>query len=583
MSSSEFEWKDESTGVAEDYAMLKAMLKKCVDSGYKMDIVKDTALLARKLMDKVSAEEQGKLALLIKEIVRRAKENEVPPPPPAANFDTVLPLRSAAPLREGALYNTTVIDSKNKHQDNILLLYGPFPKELDYIAECYAAKCGLPIRVVDMGYLVASFPGDVSNLIANLAARANESRELIVYKNVEAMDGNSNLEETFFYYLRSIRQNGKNVEQLILSTNIIYSVETRYRNFISEKYQASGSIQTYLKSIPFDFVPLASREKTISALRTRFPLSESEITYEVVAKDGLFLGWQGLSEAVLYASGEDDVRERVARAREEGKPQLDAFIDAFGGACTYDFLDWRYTHKAKKKTAEPIIDPNDPIFHPQYKIRRGLYDGLAGNDEIFAKVERILNYDGAPVRVKCAWAAEYAMNGGDTLNIINLPAEDAKRILTERWEVAYRAVAELMRVDSGTLVFDIPVTGTLLGQCCDGGATIRMSKRYLDPKGKDNLGEGINTLLHELFHALQYKAIDARRSGDTERLGYYLVHFGVRGHITEWEKNFSRYRGGEGVEFKDYEDQVVEAEARIFAADCIEENGAFNHPRLEDL
>lgn len=582
MSSSDFEWKDESDSIAEDYAMLKAMLKKCVDSGYKMDIVKDTAFLIRKLMDKVSASEQQKFALLIKEIVRRAKENEVPPPPPAANFDTVLPLRSATPLRDGALYNTTVIDSKNKHQDNLLLLYGPFPKELDYMAECYAAKSGLPIRIVDIGYLVASFPSDVSNLIANLAAKANTSRELIVYKNVEAMAGNGNLEETFFYYLRAIRQNGKDVQQLILSTDITYSVETRYRNFIGEKYKDAGSIQTYLKSIPFDFIPLASREKTISALRQKFPLNESEITYEVVAKDGLFLGWQGLTEAVFYCNSEDELRERIAKAREEGKPQLDAFIDAFGGACTYDFIDWRYTHKTKKKN-EPIVDPNDPIFHPQYKIRRGLYDGLAGNDEIFAKVERILNYDGAPVRVKCAWAAEYAMNGGDSLNIINLPPEDAARILTERWEVAYRAVAELMRVDAGTLVFDIPVTGTLLGQCCDGGATIRMSKRYLDPKGKDNLGEGINTLLHELFHALQYKAIDARRSGDNERLGYYLVHFGVRGHITEWEKNFSRYRGGDGVEFKDYEDQVVEAEARIFAADCIEENGAFNHPRLEGL
>ncbi len=582
MSSNDFEWKDDGVDIAEDYAMVKAMLKKCVDSGYKMEIVKPTALLIRKLIDKVPPADQEKLIIVLKELAARAKDNEAPPPPPAANFDTVLPLRSAAPLREGALYNTTVIDSKNKHQDNLLLIYGPFQKELDYMSECYAAKSGLPIRVVDMAYLVASFPSDVSNLIANLAAKANTAKELIVYKNVDAMAGNSNLEETFFYYLRNIRQNGKDVQQLILSTNIIYGIETRYRNFIGEKYKDAGSIQTYLKSIPFDFAPLASREKTISALRTKFPINESEITHEVLAKDGLFLGWQGLTEAIFYCNSEDELRERVAKAREEGKPQLDAFIDAFGGSCTYDFLDWRYTHKTKKKN-EPVVDPNDPIFHPQYKIRRDLYDGLAGNDEIFAKVERILNYDGAPVRVKCAWAAEYAMNGGDSLNIINLPPEDAKRILTERWEVAYRAVAELMRVDAGTLVFDIPVTGTLLGQCCDGGATIRMSKRYLEPKAKDNLGEGINTLLHELFHALQYKAIDARRSGDNERLGYYLVHFGVRGHITEWEKNFSRYRGGEGVEFKDYEDQVVEAEARIFAADCIEENGAFNHPRLEGL
>lgn len=557
-------------------------IKKCIDNGFRLDDVRTAGSLIEKLLPKIPAAEQEELLNIFEVLVKRANDNAPPPTPPAANFETVLPQRSAAPLRDGALYNTTVIESKNKHQDNLLLIYGPFQKELDYLAECYAAKSGLPIRVVDFGYLIATFPSDVSNLIANLASKANTSKELIIYKNVEAMAGNTTLEETFFYYLRIIRQNGKDVQQLILSTNIAYSVESRYRAFISEKYKTAGSIQTYLKAIPFDYAPLAARERTISALRTRFPLNENDITYEVVFKDGLFLGWQGLNDAVFNCGSEDELRERIAKAREELKPVLDAFIDSFGGNCMYDFLDWRYSYKPKKKN-EPVVDPNDPIFHPQYKIRRGLYDDLAGNDEIFAKVEQILNYDGASVRVKCAWAAEYAMNGGDSLNIINLPPEDAKRILTERWDVAYRAVAELMRIDAGNLVFDIPVTGTLLGQCCDGGATIRMSKRYLDPKTKDNLGEGINTLLHELFHALQYKAIDARRSGDTERLGYYLVHFGIRGHITEWEKNFSRYRGGDGVKFDDYEDQVVEAEARIFAADCIEENGSFNHPRLEGL
>ena len=97
----------------------------------------------------------------------------------------------------------------------------------------------------------------------------------------------------------------------------------------------------------------------------------------------------------------------------------------------------------------------------------------------------------------------------------------------------------------------------------------------------ETIARGYETLLHEAFHALQASSRKARFANDTEAMGYYFVHFGVREETLEWEKNSSRYHGGDGTPFEDYYDQVVEADARIFAEMCVSDFANFNVPRLE--
>ena len=242
----------------------------------------------------------------------------------------------------------------------------------------------------------------------------------------------------------------------------------------------------------------------------------------------------------------------------------------------------QHYYKKKKAAKKTVIRPDDPILNPKYRLERDEYDTVIKNSEIITKLERLLNAEGVSLPVKCAWAANFALDGGDMLNVINLPPEQAEILLTERWELAYKALINLMMIPNGKIVFDIPKSNNnLYGQCCDNGNTIRMNARFLEPKSVDDIAAGIDTLLHECYHALQFTAMAARRTQDQAKLGYYLVHFGVHRHIVEWEKNFSRYRSSEKDGYENYEDQVVEAEARIFAADCIDEYANFNAPRLD--
>ncbi len=567
-----------------DLFEVRLAIQKCIAGGYKTEEVKGTGELIRKILPKLPEHTAEELIKVFALLVEHANENKIPPPPPAANFDTVLPTRSAAPLSSSAIYDTSLVESKKKHQDNLLLIYSPFAEELDYLAECYASKSGLPIRTVDMEYLITRFPNDTTNLIYTLAERAASAKELIIYKNIEAMADSKSVLETFFYYLRKIRQTGEGVEQLILSTDTTFGIESKYREYMNEKFKTAGAIETYLKSIPFDFLTPPPAEKAVATLRGKFEIIDGSPNYDALMKSGIFLGWRGLDAAMREDSSVDALLLRIDGLADARRAKLDAFIDSFKGAYSYNLAGWKYIHRTKKKKTDDRVNPDDPIFHPKYTMRAGgLYDALIGNDEIYAKMEKLMNYEGIPLTVKCAWAVDFALRGGDQLNIINIPPEDASKILTERWNIAYRALVALLRLDMGTLLIDITDKDKCDGLCCNGGATIRLHKHYLDQKYiSENLNGGIETLLHEMFHALQHRSILAARQNEKEQLGYYLVHFGIRGRIKEWETNHNRYRSYlDEATFADYYDQVFEADARIFASDCLGEYGSFNHPRLD--
>ena len=568
----------------------KVALRKCRESGYKSEPCKRAAELLMKLYQLASnSAEKDTIISLMEDLkskreaeAEKEKEELAKQGATSVNIDFACPITYPS-IPDGAIYNVSVIESKNSYQDNALLIYGPIADELDFAAECYAAKKSMHMRVVDLAMLVGSYRAQATELIASLSHRAAEAKdELIIYKNLNAMKGMRDVEESFCYYLKKMRQDAKGVEQLLLCSDISYSIENVYREIIETTFRDSAQYNMYLQSLDFSFLPLPTMELTLSKLRDKFMLEFGGETEDIISKEGIFLGYRGITEAVTRISSVTGLTEKIAESKERNKPLLDSFIESFGDFCSYDLGDWPYKKKkpAAKKTA---INPDDPILNPKYHLERDEYDTVMGNREILAKLERLLNTEGISMPVKCAWAANFSLDGGDMLNIINLPPEQASILLTERWELAYKALVKLMMIPSGKIVFDIPKSNKLLGgQCCDGGNTIRMNESYLEPKSVDDIAKGIDTLLHECFHALQHTAIQARRAQDSAKLGYFLVHFGVHQHIIEWENNFSRYRTTDtGHTYEDYADQVVEAEARIFAADCVAEYSNFNAPRLD--
>ena len=565
------------------YYEIKTALRKCREAEYSKESVEHAAGLIKKLHALLTDETKKKeLYDLLKTLIQKGKEaaenrrkNE--PALPPADITQAFPLIPNAEILAGAHYNVAVIDSSKRYQDNAILLYAPFASELSYASRCYAKEKGMDLRVIDCQKLATAYALTATQLLAGLYKHASEAQnELIVYENVEGMKGAESVEQAFCYYVKRIRQEGKGVLQLILSSDVGYSLERIYQQTMTKMFPDADVINSYLKVLDCYFLPLPSFAFVKERLAEAFAFAPTEETDKFIKKNGLYLGFEGLCDILSRATA-DSWQKLVENYAVDGAEVLKKFVEGFGGECTYDFLDWEF--KLKKDKDKPKVDINDPIYHPKYKLPRDIYDDVIGREGIREKLEKIMNMEDVPMRVKCAWVVEYAMDGGDSLNIMNLGSDQIKEVLAERWELAYRALVQLMRICDGELKVDL--TGnTSWGVCCNGGALIRMNVRYLK-LDFEILASGYETLLHEAFHALQHSARTARRNNDTEAIGYYFVHFGVGEDVFEWEKNSSRYYGGDGVPFEDYYDQVVEADARIFAEMCVSDFANFNVPKLE--
>lgn len=564
------------------YYEIKTALRKCREAEYSKESVEYAAGLIKKLHGLLTDEAKKKeLVNLLKSLIEKGKEaaalrkkNE--PVLPPADVSEAFPLLPNAEIKTGAYYNVAVIDSSKRYQDNALLLYAPFTSELSYGARCYAKEKGMDLRVIDCAKLATTYALTATQLLAGLYKHASTAQnELIVYENVEGMKVSENVEQAFCYYLKRIRQEGRGVFQIVLSSDVSYALERVYQSTMTKMFPDTDVVNSYLKVLDCYFLPLPSFAFVKERLAEKFGFTATEETDKFIKKHGLYLGFEGLCD-ILDRGTADSWQKLVENYKTDSEETLKKFVEGFGGECTYDFLDWEFKLKGKDK---PKIDINDPLYHPKYKLPRDIYDEVIGREDIREKLEKIMNMDGVPMRVKCAWVVEYAMDGGDSLNIMNLDSNQIKEVLADRWDIAYRALVQLMRIPNGELKIDLSGNDSL-GVCYNGGTLIRLHVQYLK-LDLETIARGYETLLHEAFHALQHSARNARRNNDAEAMGYYFVHFGVREETLEWEKNSSRYHGGDGTPFEDYYDQVVEADARIFAEMCVSDFANFNVPRLE--
>lgn len=567
------------------YYEIKAALRKCREAEYSQETVEHAAGLIRKLYDLVpDPKKKAELKELLKMLVQKrkeaiAREKEHGTDAPITDVSRIFPLIKNEDIRTGILYNVTVIESNRIYQDNTLLLYGPFPSELSYAVRCYAKQEGKDIRFVDCEKIATVFSATAPQIFAGLYKQACAGgNEVIVYEKTEGMAGAESVEESFAYYLRKIRQECKTAQQFILATDKAYAVEKVYAEKVKKLFPEPDVLNTYLNSLSSSFIPLVTFRMTKGKIFQKFSIAEKDAEAEEFIKaHGLFLGYEGLDE-LLGKSTACDWKKFLETLEKQRKPLLEAFIAGFE-ECTFDFLDWDYKIKRKPKRT-PTLAPDNPILHPVYKLSRTEYDDIYCDDLTWAKVEKIMNTDGLSLRLKCGWVVNCAVDIA-SMGITGLTPEHAQAKMTEYWELAYAALQQLMKIPHGKMVFDIEEGDTLRGQCCDGGQTMRMNAEFINAGKLDSLGDGRGTLLHEAFHALQFSAIDAFQNGVLDKSGYYLVHFDIyKTHADQWRINFSRYRDSK-KDFNLYEDQVVEAHARIFAANCLAEFEEFKREKPE--
>ena len=578
--------------------------KQCKENGYPKDKLKTLGrLLVQFKKDFPDAPELEKLNKVASTIIE--KLNNIKDEPPLTSpdgigeggndnaknsIDELFPAVPAEAIPSHVMYNSAIIESKNYYQDNTLLLYSPFEDELTHLIKCYASKKNKILRVVDLKSLIENSSLKASHILAKLFDHAEcTDNEIIALVNIEAFaekESNATALWEYIYKLRVYaKDNAKSTERkltelFLLSTDLSYGIEAKYNNYIKKEYTHTSVLENYLYNIITDYIPLVSKEKTLCDLKQRFGIQDdTDKVIEAIEKKGIFLGWKGLSDALSDTVTANELNGILEKAKKEKKDILDAFIKISNrGLARFDLLDWDYHLKNKKTDDVTLPDPDEAALFPKFTLKGRIYDDLMSNNEISERLERLMNERSVPLMPKCAWAADFALKGGDQLNLENIPAEKEEEFLTTRWDLAFHAVARLLLVDTPKVVFDIPANSSTGGECCDGGATIRMNKKYLSKK---NVDQGINTLLHEFFHSVQHKSERALATGDQSILTYYYYHLNISVyHIRQWKENFSRYRSPEnGIE--NYFDQVVEAEARIFADDAISRNGNINHPRLD--
>ena len=497
-----------------------------------------------------------------------------------ADIHTAFPLVKNADIPKKTLYNIAVIESQKSCNDNAFLLYSPFLSELKYQTEQYARESGGDLRYIDCEQLVGEYRAEATQLLNALCKHAESaSGEVVAYYNLPALARDEAAEQAFCYYLKKIRMQGKNCVQLLLSNDLEYAFELVYKKWISEFYADDDLLDSlYYGALNFVFISLPKFEFVKAQIGKAFGVAADDKKAEkLLKKEGVLLGYEGL-DALLALSG--GALDKALKEITAGKREAFERFAKLAGENISCVADEGWGYKTARKAL--VVQPHDPVLDPDFKMPRTAYDSIAGIDEIRENIEKILNTGGVSVPMKCVWALTYALDNGDTLNVTNLAKEEIKGTLSQRWELAYDALAQLMRIPRGELLFNIEDKEGVRGQCCDGGKTIRLHKNFIKTNDPDELKQAQQTFLHELYHALQHTAIAASQTGDTETLGYYLVHFGVNSHIAEWRDNFSRYRQPDGKGgFDDYHDQVVEAEARIFAADRMAEFANFNVPKLD--
>lgn len=558
---------------------IKVALRKCKQGGYSEATVKNALELMRELCP-LLADKQAQDVLLqeMRNLVKRAKAVEKRENPPTkgaekdgADIHAVFPLLENPYSQRETLCNFSVIESQKGGKVNAFLLYGPFEDELLYQTQCYAKAKGVDVRLVDCQRLVEM--DDTDEILRALSDYAQTvEKEIFVYSNLSALKHTQ--EENFCYYLKKMRQTAPNLTQILLSNDPEYPFERVYKRCVDNFSDGDMIEKLSYGNLDFVFLPLPNYEFTRAQVERAF--GQDKDGEKRLKKDGILLGYAGLKE-LLKTSSKENWKENLSVLTKNKREKLEEFYNATGE--NFSFVadgGWGFKISKKKKTELQGYP------QPTFMMPKTDYDGIANIDEIRTNIEKILNYDGVSVQMKCPWALTYALDGGDTLNLFNLEKESVKKELKQRWELGYDALSALMKIPRGELRFDLNNTGDTDGVCVDGGRTIRLKKLFLENNDPTVLERGKKAFLHETYHALQHSAVVALQKGDREILDYYLVHFAINSQAEEWRENFSRYReaGGEG-NFADYYDQVVEAEARIFANDRLREFANFHPPKLD--
>ncbi|MCD8294066.1 MAG: hypothetical protein LUE27_02300 [Clostridia bacterium] len=511
------------------------------------------------------------------------------------DLDALCPLTLSKDTPSPVLSVSYVIDTGvgRMYRDNAMILCGPFEDELVFEARNFARSCGMDMRFVDMEPFIKT--GSIGKVLQLLHAyySAGAGKDLIVYKGLEAFQGHDEEAKIFAKVLRQLRLKAKSCTQLLLSTDPTYYFNDLYISLFDAPAVRGNILEDdfSVKALTFVYLPMPTcRDVTKTVLnalhltsddsQTDSPSADAGAMEAYIKANCLPLACGALTDILKQAAMPDAFREKADAIVSKRKRMLNSFLGKAGDSATAAIVDtdWDYKKPARKKT----LHPTGTLAPVKYTIPVTQYDYDCMDDisAIRASVQYVLDtnedYEGNPISVmqKCGLVLRYALTNGDAMNLVNV-TKDNEDEMKARWTLGYAALTQLMKVPTGNFVFDIPENSNMNGECCDGGQTVRFNKKFA--RDISCAADGCNTLLHELFHAVQNEAVKAlrkveRRKGENcaeqmDLLEYYKYNFGITEYrIKEaWEDNSTRGYIESSQDYNGYHVQVFEADARVFA------------------
>ncbi len=414
------------------------------------------------------------------------------------------------PLPDGAYDYFPDMTREMRGMAGAIALCTPIESEAELFARSLAAREKRTFAVVRAEALAARGEEEIGSLFAALATRGTDC---LVTGAAHAAGAGEAL-------LKAAAAFGERGRTALLCDDC----DTVY-----EEGRKVGAFSRLDLSVPFF-------RDVMSVLVSRGMASEED--GEEVKRIMPFAGFVGLNEAVAAFVAGRNWKKVAAERSDENAPAALAYLSRLGNPVRFIDSDWGDFSEYRRgaDAAKRAFDYDEVRVVSPANVRRIMESGQS----LYARIGALTRYCMLAGADRSAWSA--------------MDRETREMRLKETTLLVYRALG----MDT---VPDVRIEDDLGkgvgGLCCDGGREIKYLERLTTDYEYMQ-----NTVCHESYHAFQHAALAG---------GWRTWHFTELGviepRLEEWRFNFSHYYAD--TSSKGYKVEIVEGDARSFAAECV--------------
>lgn len=443
--------------------------------------------------------------------------------------DVLLPMSAEA---EKAEYYPEISDEIHAYA-SVVAVSTPFFDELELFVSAYGKQNSTPVKIINLTPLSGK-PAATREVLFKSLAR---SRQILAVRGIEHYKGDH--KEIYGDILAYGKSTGQKV--FILDEGGDKRV---YNGLLA---LTNGSDTYSPMDVAFFYLALPTYNELCELFEGSGMFVRDESLREKVRKYLPFSGFVGLNQlSAANARGRDwlEAGRSVSDSRYDRAMTYVSRIPSQALLLSTDWGDYKGS-KVVQEDSRPEID----------------YDKI--RDVNPANIRKIMEGDFS-IFEQCGLICRYCLSHGEDISIWkSLDKEEAEARLT----LATQIVTQILGVPLEPIVTVHEKIGdkdTILGRCVGGGKEIQFKQAAL----ADFPGT-MDTICHESFHAFQHTATE------TSFKEWYWRELGVtRGRIDTWAENHGHYFSSDEKKlgksaFHVYQAQILESDARAFAADCL--------------